>query len=88
MKKTEIKIRLTLEQKDLIKRVAKAEKTTMSEFILSHIEPIALQKEEKIKNKETIEERIEATEGKIQELKGKLEKKQGNKNWFKKIINK
>ena len=40
-KKEEIKIRLTKEQKDLIKRVADKQGLTMSEFILNKIEPLA-----------------------------------------------
>ena len=79
-KTEEIKIRLTKEQKELIKRVAKQQGTTMSDFILKYIEPIALGKELDIKNKDIIEERVESTEGKIQELKRNLENRKGNKS--------
>lgn len=84
----EIKIRVSLEQKALIKRVAKQQGLTMSAFILNYIEPIALGKELDIKYKEIIEDRIESTEGKIQLLKGKMESRKGNnnKNIFKSIF--
>lgn len=74
----EIKIRVTLEQKELIKRVAKEQGLTMSAFVLKYIEPIALGKELDLKHKEIISNRIEDTEGKIQILKGKMETKKGN----------
>lgn len=87
-KTEEIKIRLTKEQKELIKRVAKQQNMTMSDFILRYIEPIALSKELDIKNKDIIEGRIETTEGKIQDLKRNLENRKGNKskNIFLKIF--
>lgn len=87
-KTEEIKIRLTKEQKELIKRVAKQQNMTMSDFILRYIEPIALSKELDIKNKDIIEGRIETTEGKIQDLKRNLANRKGNKskNIFLKIF--
>ena len=84
----EIKIRVSVEQKALIKRVAKEQGLTMSSFILKYIEPIALGKELDFKYKEIIEAKIENTEGKIQILKGKMETKKGNnkKSIFKNIF--
>ena len=84
IKVEEIKIRLTKEQKDLIKRVAKQQGLTMSAFVLKYMEPIAMSKELDIEHKAIIESRIEATEGKIFRLKENLETKKGNKNkkWF------
>lgn len=76
----EIKIRVTLEQKQLIKRVAKEQGLTMSSFILKYIEPIAISKELDFRYKEIVENRIEDTEGKIQNLKGKMESRKGNNN--------
>ncbi|MBI5984281.1 DUF1778 domain-containing protein [Clostridium perfringens] len=85
-----IKIRVTTEQKDLIKRVAKLENSTMSDFVLKHIEHIAENKEVTIKNKEIIEERIEKTEENIQKLKENLKNRQesneNKQNWFKRIF--
>lgn len=81
-KQEEIKIRLTKEQKDLIKRVAKQQGTTMSDFILRYMEPIALSKEFDFKNKDIIEERVENTESKIQDLKRSMENRKGNKKSF------
>ena len=54
-KKEEIKIRLTKEQKELIKRVADKQGITMSEFILNKIEPLAKSIECNLDNKEMIE---------------------------------
>ena len=87
-KQEEIKIRLTKEQKDLIKRVAKQEGTTMSEFILRYMEPIALAKEFDFQHKDIIETRIENTEFKIQNLKRNMENRKvnKNKNLFQKIF--
>lgn len=88
-KQEEIKIRLTKEQKDLIKRVAKQQGTTMSDFILRYMEPIALSKEFDFNHKDIIQERAENTEGKIQDLKRNMENRKGNKKSFiKKIFDK
>ena len=74
-KREEIKIRLTKEQKELIKRVADKQGLTMSEFILNKIEPVAKQIECNLDNKEMIEERINNTEQKLQEIKVTMEKR-------------
>lgn len=88
-KQEEIKIRLTKEQKDLIKRVAKQQGTTMSDFILRYMEPIALSKEFDFNHKDIIQERAENTEGKIQILKRTMDERKGNKKSFiKKIFSK
>lgn len=79
-KQEEIKIRLTKEQKDLIKRVAKQQGTTMSDFVLRYIEPIALSKEFDFMHKEIVETRIASTECKIQNLKGNMENRKRNKH--------
>lgn len=74
-KREEIKIRLTKEQKELIKRVADKQGITMSEFILNKIEPLAKIIECNLDNKKVIEERINNTEQKLQEIKLKMEKR-------------
>lgn len=83
-----IKIRVTTEQKDLIKRVAKLENSTMSDFVLKHIEHIAENKEVTIKNQKVIEERIQKTEDNIQKIKENLKnrKENNNRSWFKKFF--
>lgn len=78
-KKEEIKIRLTKEQKDLIKRVADKQGLTMSEFILNKIEPLAKSIECNLDNKEMIEDRINNTENKIQLIKLKMKERSGKK---------
>jgi uncharacterized protein (DUF1778 family) len=74
-KREEIKIRLTKEQKELIKRVADKQGITMSEFILNKIEPLAKIIECNLDNNEIIEERINTTEQKLHEIKLKMEKR-------------
>lgn len=75
--KEELKIRLTKEQKDLIKLVSKQQGLTMSDFILKYIEPIARNKGEEYMAQILIQERIEKTEGNINTLKKKLEHRRG-----------
>lgn len=74
-KREEIKIRLTKEQKELIKRVADKQGISMSEFILNKIEPVAKQIECNLDNKEKIETRINSTEQKLHKIKFKMEKR-------------
>ena len=74
-KREEIKIRLTKEQKELIKRVAYKQGISMSEFILNKIEPVAKQIECNLDNKEMIETRINSTEKKLHKIKFKMEKR-------------
>mgnify|MGYP002762646430 CR=1 FL=1 len=74
-KREEIKIRLTKEQKELIKRVADKQGISMSEFILNKIEPVAKQIECNLDNKEMIETRINSTEQKLHKIKFKMEKR-------------
>lgn len=74
-KREEIKIRLTKEQKELIKRVADKKGVIMTEFILTNIEQLAKRIECTLDNKEMIEERINNTEQKLQEIKVNMEKR-------------
>ena len=78
-KREEIKIRLTKEQKELIKRVSYKQGMTMSEFILNKIEPLAKSIECNLDNKEMIEDRINNTENKIQLIKLKMKERSGKK---------
>lgn len=72
----EIKIRLTLEQKKLIKDAAAAKNITMTQLILDSVVPTAKRAIESIDYKEFIEERTVTTEKKIQKLKNALKEKQ------------
>lgn len=74
MKDDYIKIRVTKEQKELFKKIAKAENMSMSEFIIVTTEYAAKRKAEYIKSKDVIESRAMRTESKILELKKKLNK--------------
>ncbi|NFO82783.1 DUF1778 domain-containing protein [Clostridium botulinum] len=75
VKDAEIKLRVTKEQKELFKKIAKAENMSMSEFIIVTTEYAARKKAENIKSKGMIEARALKTESKILELKNKLNKK-------------
>lgn len=72
----EIKIRLTSEQKKLIKDAAAAKNITMTQLILDSVVPTAKRAIESIDYKEFIEERTVTTEKKIQKLKNALKEKQ------------
>ena len=75
----EIKIRLTPEEKKLIKNAAKSKSITMSKLILDSVIPVAKKNLEIIEHKTIIEDRIEKTEGNIKFLKGTLESRRSNK---------
>lgn len=64
IKDAEIKVRLTKDQKELFKRVAKDEGMSMSEFIVVTTENMARKKEGNIKSKKMIEDRAMGTEKK------------------------
>ena len=75
----EIKIRLTSEQKKLIKDAAASKNITMTQLILDSVVPTAKRAIENISCKEIIEERAITTEKKIQRLKNALKKRQSSK---------
>lgn len=74
MKDDYIKIRVTKEQKELFKKIAKEESISVSEFIIVTTEYLARKKDENIKSKDMIERRVARTEEKILKLKEKLNK--------------
>lgn len=76
----EIKIRLTLEQKKLIKDAAASKNITMTQLILDSVIPTAKRTLENIAYKEITEERAITTDKKIQKLKNALKEKQFIKN--------
>ena len=79
IKDAEIKVRLTKDQKELFKRVAKDEGMSMSEFIVVTTENMARKKEGNIKSKKMIEDRAMGTEKKLFEIteriRGNMDKK-------------
>ncbi|WP_061308227.1 MULTISPECIES: DUF1778 domain-containing protein [Clostridium] len=77
LKDAEIKVRLTKEQKELIKRVAKEEGMSMSEFIVVTTEKMARKKEGNFKSQKMIEDRAIRTDKKLLEI---AEQIRGNNN--------
>lgn len=75
----EIKIRLTPEEKKIIKDAAASKGITMSKLILDSVIPTAKRELDFIEHKTIILERIEKTEGNIKFLKGTLESRRSNK---------
>ena len=65
-----IRVRVSKEQKELFKSIAKRKKVSMSEFIVVATEERALKEQEKLKNKESLEKRVEYLESKLQEIIG------------------
>lgn len=76
VKDAEVKVRLTKEEKELLKRVAKIKKMSMSEFVVNTSLKTANRIEENIKSKNMIEDRALKNEEKIMKL---TEKIRGNK---------
>jgi len=77
IKDAEIKVRLTKEQKELFKKIAKARGMSMSEFIVVTTEQRAKGNEENIKFQKMIEDRAMGTEKKLLEI---TERIRGNKD--------
>lgn len=84
----EIKIRLTIEEKALIKAAAKSKGITMSKLILDSVIPTSKRNLDVIKHKEIIENRIIAMEREIENLKGNMNARrtQHKKSKFKSIF--
>lgn len=70
-----IKVRVTLEQKEKFKNLAKEKGVTVSDLVCGYIEKELVKQEFKLKNKEIIEDRIKKTDKKLLELKERLIKK-------------
>jgi uncharacterized protein (DUF1778 family) len=79
IKDAEIKVRLTKDQKELFKKIAKAQGMSMSEFIVVTTERRARRKDENIKSQKMIEDRSMRTERKLSEIteriRGNMDKK-------------
>ena len=79
IKDAEIKVRLTKDQKELFRKIAKAQGSSMSEFIVVTTERRARRKDENIKSQKMIEDRSMRTERKLSEIteriRGNMDKK-------------
>lgn len=82
----EIKIRLTIEEKALIKAAAKGKGITMSKLILDSVIPLSKKEMHYIEHKDVILNRIDKTEGNIKVLKGNMEQRRSHTK-KKKIFN-
>ena len=82
-----IKIRVSTEQKELFKDIAKKKKVSMSEFILVATEEKALREKEKIEGTENLDLRVTELEKKLQEIKLKMESQRTEKNRKKFFLN-
>lgn len=67
-----LKIKVTQQQKELIRKAAHEAGLSINDFILSSTEEAAKKKIDSIVNKEIIEARIENTEKNLEDLKSKL----------------
>lgn len=84
-----IRVRVSKEQKDLFKSIAKGKKVSMSEFMVVATEDRALKELEKVVGTEDLELRVTELEHKLQEIKLKMERKREKKIFFKfRFINK
>ncbi|MBD7913477.1 DUF6290 family protein [Clostridium cibarium] len=76
MKDAEIKVRLTKEEKEFLRKIAKVKGLNMTEFILNTTLESAKKIEDNIKTQKIIKDRISSHEEKIMKL---TEKIRGNK---------
>ncbi|EIF6158470.1 DUF1778 domain-containing protein [Clostridium perfringens] len=78
VKLEELKIRLTVEEKSLIKEAAASKGVTMTQYILDMAVPTAKHNIEVLGHKDVIENRIIAMDSKIEKLKGNMEKRRSH----------
>ena len=83
-----IKIRVSKEQKELFKDIAKKKNISMSKFIIVSTEERALREKEKFEGTKSLELRVSELEKKLQEIKLKMESQSSKKNSFLKIFSK
>ncbi|MGL5354670.1 MAG: DUF1778 domain-containing protein [Clostridium sp.] len=83
-----IRVRVSKEQKELFKNIAKGKKVSMSEFMVVATEERALKEQEKLENKESLEQRVEDLESKLQDIKAKMECQRAEKKSLFKIFSK
>ena len=77
-----IKIRVSKEQKELFKDIAKKKKVSMSEFMIVATEERALREKEKFEGTKSLELRVSELEQKLQEIKLKMERQKAEKKTF------
>ena len=82
-----IKIRVSKEQKELFKDIAKKKNISMSKFIIVSTEERALREKEKIEGTENLDLRVTELEKKLQEIKLKMESQRTEKNRKKFFLN-
>jgi len=77
-----IKIRVSKEQKELFKDIAKKKNISMSKFIIVSTEERALREKEKLEGTKSLELRVSELEQKLQEIKLKMERSKADKKKF------
>ena len=77
-----IKIRVSTEQKELFKAIAKKKKISMSEFIIVATEERALREKEKFEGTKSLELRVSEVDKKLQNIKVKMDIQRTKKNSF------
>ena len=77
-----IRVRVSKEQKELFKSIAKRKKVSMSEFIVVATEERALREKEKFEGTKSLELRVSELEQKLQEIKLKMERSKADKKKF------
>ena len=77
-----IKIRVSKEQKELFKDIAKKKNISMSKFIIVSTEERALREKEKFESTKSLELRVSELEQKLQEIKLKMERQKAEKKTF------
>ena len=81
-----IKIRVSKEQKELFKDIAKKKNISMSKFIIVSTEERALREKEKFEGTKSLELRVSELEKKLQEIKLKMESQKAEKKSFLKFL--
>ena len=77
-----IKIRVSKEQKELFKDIAKKKNISMSKFIIVSTEERALREKEKFEGTKSLELRVSELEKKLQEIRVKMEGKDPRRKFF------
>ena len=81
-----IKLKMTSEQRELVKKAAGESGISINQFILSSTEEAAKKKINKIENKDIIEARIANTEKSLENLREKLDERKSKNKIFQDIV--